>query len=272
MTDRRPIGVFDSGIGGLTVVKAIRDRLPNESILYLGDTARVPYGTKSKETVVRYSVNAAEALLSRGVKMLVIACNTASASALPEVIDHAGGVPVIGVVEGGVAAALKATDGRVGVIGTESTVRSGAYEKGIDAGRKGITVVSRPCPLFVGLAEEGWSDNEVALATAHRYLDGLTGQIDTLVLGCTHYPVLKPVIAKVMGPGVKLIDSGEETAQVVERRLAEYGLATTADRAGRVECLVTDSPERSLALARRLLGAEVAIDSCSLIDISPFAG
>ncbi len=170
----------------------------------------------------------------------------------------------------GVAAALKATGGRVGVIGTESTVRSGAYDRGIEASGKKATVVSRPCPLFVGLAEEGWSDNDVALATAHRYLDELTGVVDTLVLGCTHYPVLKPVIAQVMGPSVKLIDSAEETALLVERRLADMGLATT-DTVGRIDCLVTDSPERSLALAQRLLGDAIEIATCELIDL-PYAG
>jgi glutamate racemase len=267
MSDHRPIGVFDSGIGGLTVLKAIHERLPRESLIYLGDTARVPYGTKSRETVVRYSINNADALLARDVKMVVIACNTASAYALAEVVEHAGRAPVIGVIEGGVTAAVKATHQAVGVIGTEATIASGAYEKGIAATGAAISVISKPCPLFVGLAEEGWNDNEVALATAHRYLDEMRGMIDTLVLGCTHYPVLKSVIGEVMGPSVRLIDSAEETAAVVERRLTESNLLTDSPHKGKVDCLVTDSPERSLRLAQTLLGPHIDIDSLSLIDI-----
>ncbi len=205
-----PIGVFDSGVGGLTVVSALMRRLPRESILYLGDTARLPYGDKSPRTVRRYTRRNVDFLLARGVKAVVVACNTASALALED-LDYP--LPIWGVVEPGAAAAVAATRGRVGVIATESTIRSDAYGRAIRRLDSVIEVASKACPLFVPLVEEGWSDDPISRQIAERYLTPLleTG-IDTLVLGCTHYPLLKPVLQQVAGEGVRLVDSAETAA------------------------------------------------------------
>lgn len=267
MADPRPIGIFDSGIGGLTVLRAIHELLPLESLIYLGDTARVPYGTKSKETIIRYSVNNARFLLARDVKMIVVACNTASAHALDDVVrltDH----PVIGVVEGGVIAATREASSAIGVIGTEATIRSNKYQRAINQSRPELTVYSKPCPLFVALAEEGWTDNEVANAVTREYLAEFQGKIDALVLGCTHYPPLKGAIRRVLGDGVKLIDSAEETARIVKEKMTELGILANGPKRGRVTLMVTDSPERSLEVGRRLLGEKLEINETALVDIS----
>lgn len=261
-----PIGVFDSGIGGLTVLKEIAHLLPNESLIYLGDTARVPYGTKSRETIVRYSLNNARFLHNLGVKMIVVACNTASAYALHE-LQGKYAEPVIGVVEGGVAAAGKATKGKVGVIGTEATIRSGSYCKEIQRRFEGVTVVSKPCPLFVALVEEGWIENDVARAVAREYLEEMKGKIDTLVLGCTHYPLLKKVIGETLGSGTGLIDSARETALIVERKLSEMDMKNGSGDKGSIRFMVTDSPERSLSIGGRILG-ENMLSGAELVDIS----
>ena len=266
MSDTRPIGIFDSGIGGLTVLRAIHELLPAESIVYLGDTARVPYGTKSKETIVKYSVNNARFLLSRGVKMIVVACNTASAHALDDV-TRLTDYPVIGVVEGGVIAALKKASVAIGVIGTEATIRSNKYPSEINRLHPGTKVISKACPLFVALAEEGWTDNEVAHAVTKEYLREFKGKIDALVLGCTHYPPLKGVIQSVLGDGVRLIDSAEETARIVGERLAALGMQANGAKLGRISLAVTDSPERSLEVGRRLLGENLEISGVTLVDI-----
>ncbi|MBI4666628.1 MAG: glutamate racemase [Nitrospinae bacterium] len=269
MGDQRAIGVFDSGIGGLTVLKEIQKRLPHESLVYLGDTARVPYGAKSKDTIIRYSINNTRHLLNEGVKMLVVACNTASAYALEE-LEKMSSAPVIGVVEGGVMAAVRATSGKVGVIGTEATVRSGKYVTEILKRIPGAEIVTKPCPLFVALAEEGWTDNEVAHAVAKEYLKDMEGKIDTLVLGCTHYPVLKNSIRYALGENVKLIDSAEETSRLVEEKLRVLGLGADADadNPALIRFLVTDSPERNLQLGRRMLGDGIKIDRAELVDIT----
>ncbi len=219
------IGVFDSGIGGLTVMKELIARLPNERFLYFGDTARVPYGTKSPETVLRFSRENISFLIEKGVKLVVIACNTASAEALPG-LNAELNVPVVGVIDPGIRAALKATKSlRIGVIGTAGTIRSAAYQTGISALEPKADVVAVPCPLLVPLAEEGWVDNEAARLIAREYLRAFKDDgIDTLVLGCTHYPLLKGVIAEAVGGGVTLVDSAVETAGEVFDILQRGGL------------------------------------------------
>jgi glutamate racemase len=252
-----PIGVFDSGIGGLTVVRALRRILPGEAILFFGDTARVPYGPKSAETVRRFALEDAGFLVSKGVKMVVVACNTVSSVALDDLARRVP-LPVVGVVEPGARAAAAASrNGRIGVIGTRGTVASGAYPRAIRARRAEARVEQAACPLFVPLVEEGWSDNPVALAVAREYLDPLRRSgIDALVLGCTHYPLLKPVIAEVMGPDVTLVDTAEETAHDVRELLAARGLA--AARRGEDRCFVSDIPHRFEEEASKFLGEPLA--------------
>jgi len=248
------IGIFDSGVGGLTVQRAILDALPGADTLYLGDTARVPYGTKSADTVTQYSLRNARFLTAQGIDLLVVACNTASAVALPA-LRAALQVPVIGVVEPGARAAVAASrTGRIGVIGTPGTVGSGAYQAAIQALRPGAVVTARACPLFVPLAEEGWTDpaDEIVRGVARRYLAPLAGEgIDTLVLGCTHYPLLKAAIAAAL-PGVTLVDSAETVAAEVKGRLD-----VPPGRAAEHRFYVTDAPERFLAVAGRFLGRPV---------------
>lgn len=260
-----PIGVFDSGIGGLTVLREITRLLPNESTIYLGDTARVPYGSKSRETVERYSFEVAGFLLKHNIKMLVAACNTASAFAVASLKEKLD-IPVIGVIEPGARAAVSVTkSGKVGVIGTEGTIKSSAYCSAIKAVNPKVSTFTKACPLFVPLVEEGWANEDVTKIIAERYLSGLQGSgIDTLVLGCTHYPLLKETISAVMGDGVKLIDSAEATAEEVMRVLAERGLVSGPSSKARHRFFVTDSPERFLTVGRRFFGegleaAELAV-------------
>lgn len=249
------IGVFDSGVGGLTVLKALMERLPLESTVYLGDTARVPYGTKSGEVVTRYSIANAEALLEYEIKALVVACNTASAVALPA-LEAKLPIPVVGVIIPGAQAAAAATkNGKVAVIGTPGTIASGAYQSALQAANPKLEVHTRACPLFVPLAEEGWIDGAVPQLVAEKYLgDGLLDGVDTLVLGCTHYPLLAPIIQKVVGNGVTLVDSAKATAERVATVLREREL-TKLER-GTVErhYLVTDTPNRFLEVGARFLG------------------
>ncbi len=257
--EHSPIGVFDSGVGGLTVLKALIERLPNESTVYLGDTARVPYGTKSGEVVTKYSLANADVLLEYGVKCLVVACNTASAVALPALRETLP-IPVVGVIEPGASAAAKVTKtGKIAVIGTPGTIASGAYQRALHELRSTLEVHAQPCPLFVPLAEEGWTDGEVPRLVAERYLRGglLEGRVDTLVLGCTHYPLLTDVIQGVAGPGVTLVDSAHATAEVVAEVLGARGLLRH-DR-GPIErhYLVTDTPKRFVEIAGRFLGAPI---------------
>ncbi len=245
-----PIGVFDSGVGGLTVVSALMRRLPNESILYLGDTARLPYGDKSPRTVRRYTQRNVDFLMTRGVKAVVVACNTASALALD---DLAYPFPIWGVIEPGAAAAVAATRGKVGVIATEATIRSNAYGRAILRLEPQLEVLSRACPLFVPLVEEGWSDDPISRQIAERYLTPLLeAKIDTLVLGCTHYPLLKQVLRQVVGDAVRLVDSAATMAEKVAGELATRSLAASADEARHHFC-VTDSGEHFARIARDLL-------------------
>ena len=251
------IGVFDSGVGGLTVVSALRRRLPGESILYLGDTARLPYGSKSPETVIRYTRRNIEFLTERGVKAVVIACNTASALALPHLEPH---VPTWGVIEPGARKAAAVSRGRVGVIATEATVRSDAYPKALRALRPDLEIFSQACPLFVPLVEEGWHDDPVTAEVAERYLRPLLDlRVDTLVLGCTHYPLLKPVLHRVAGPEVTLVDSAEVVAEMVAEGIDARGL--TATHAPVHHFCVTDAGASFRKLAGRILGEpEVSLE------------
>jgi len=223
--NKAPLGVFDSGIGGLTVARALFERLPRESVIYFGDTARVPYGPKSPDTVRRYSGEILNFLLGRGVKAVVVACNTSTAHALPYLKERSS-VPVVGVIEPGARAAVAATTtGTIGVIGTAGTVASGAYERAIKALRPDAKVHSQACPLFVPLVEEGWFEHPAAELIAREYLEPLKrARVDVLVLGCTHYPLLKPLLSRVMGAEVRLVDSAEETAKTVSEELERLGL------------------------------------------------
>ena len=284
-----PIGIFDSGVGGLTVYRALHEGLPNERFIYLGDTARVPYGTKSLATVERYAIENARFLSTHGIKMLVVACNTASALALPA-IRQALSVAVVGVIGPGARAAVarwaddepinsgqtKADEvrtgrprsqQRIGVIATESTVQSGAYTKAIQQVDPKAIVIERACPLFVPLAEEGWAEDEIARTVAGSYLKDLRASIETLVLGCTHYPILRKVIQQTVGEEVALIDSGEATAREVKSRLKEKGLARLTPGTGALErhlCddldhfYVTDAADRFARVAERFLGSKPA--------------
>jgi len=254
----RAIGVFDSGVGGLTVLRELRSQIPDESLVYLGDTARVPYGTKSSPTVLRYAHEAANFLLSQRVKLLVVACNTASAVALDALAKH-NQVPVIGVIEPGARRALEVTrNGRIGVVGTEGTIRSGAYERALRAGRPDVVVHAAACPLFVPLAEEGWARHEVARLTAHEYLAPLLDQgIDTLVLGCTHYPLLKEMLQDVVGPDVQLVDSAQETAKAVAAQLKNCQLLHQTTPAQSPRYFVTDIPDRFERVGGAFLGEKL---------------
>ncbi len=271
MSDDRPIGVFDSGVGGLTVLRALRRELPRESIVYLGDTARLPYGTKSAETVQRYAIRAVEHLVRHDVKLLVVACNTASALALDAVREHVGDVPVVGVVRPGAEAAARATKaGSIAVIATESTARDGAYEREILRVRPDARVVSRGCTLFVALAEEGWSHGPIAEAVAHEYLDDLLAEHrpDCLVLGCTHFPVLADTIASVAGEGVTIVDSAATTAAVVRDELERADVLHHHDDRAAVTLLATDSPERFRRVAVRFLPDGLPAEGVRLVDLS----
>lgn len=254
----RAIGVFDSGVGGLTVVREIARRLPGEDIVYFGDTARVPYGTKSPGTVLRFAREDLEFLKTRSVKMIVVACNTVSAVAFAD-LERDEALPLVGVLEPGARAAAAATrSGRIAVIGTTATIRSRAYEEALAALNPGLEIVPLPCPLFVSLAEEGWVDGEVAEAVARRYLAPLAGAgIDTLVLGCTHYPLLKDVIARVMGADVVLVDSAEETAADVVRLLDGRGLRSERGQGGRIDVCLSDVPYRCREICERFLGRSI---------------
>ena len=255
---RRPIGVFDSGIGGLTVVSALRALLPNENINYLGDTARVPYGGKSQPTVERYSLEIAAMLLAENAKMIVVACNTASALALPR-LQETLSVSVTGVVFPGAQAAVSATrNGHIGVIGTRATINSGAYERAIQSISTGVRVTSHACPLLVPLIEEGWLNNDITDQMIHHYLDPLLSEgIDTLVLGCTHYPLLRPAFARILGPEISLVDSAQNCANAVRELLIRENLQTSSDTDGVLEVALTDPPDNFLQVARDALQLDV---------------
>ncbi|HKL26324.1 MAG TPA: glutamate racemase [Desulfuromonadales bacterium] len=263
----RAIGVFDSGIGGLTVFRELRRWLPGEELVYLGDTARVPYGTKSAPTVCRYAIEAANFLLQQQVKLIVVACNTASAVAL-DLLAGQFDVPIVGVIEPGSRRALEVSrHGRIGVIGTEGTIRSQAYERVIRAGRADVSVTVAACPLFVPLAEEGWADHPIAAMAAREYLGPLLEQkIDTLVLGCTHYPLLKETLQKTIGDGVTLIDSAEETAKTVAALLKQKNLRRGKPSQAAPRYFVTDIPDRFRKVGGTFLGDSLEEVSTVSID------
>ena len=253
----QPIGVFDSGLGGLTVVRALRERLPHEDIFYVGDTARVPYGTKSSDTIRRYSLQIAFFLLQRRVKMIVVACNTSSALALTALKTLP--IPVVGVIRPGArAAAAETSSGRVGVIGTPATVASHAYRDAIQALLPRAHVRESACPLFVPLVEEGWADEKITETVARRYLAPvLAERIDTLVLGCTHYPLLKKTLQRVAGSRVSLIDSAEETAHDVDNLLRAKSQLNRQRKKGELDCFVTDNAPSFSRLSRQFMGEKI---------------
>jgi glutamate racemase len=265
-----PIGIFDSGMGGLTVMRALKARLPQESFVYLGDTARLPYGTKSADTVTRYAVQAAAALRAHDIKLLVVACNTASAAAVPTLQAQLAPLPVVGVIEPGARAAIAAApDGPIAVIATEGTVKGGAYVRAIQDAAPHMPVVQQACPLFVALAEEGLTTGEIAMLAAHRYLDPLLGTVPRprgLVLGCTHFPVLKETIAAVAGNDVVLVDSAETTAQAVEEILRDSGLLSSGPAMAPV-FLATDAPGRFAHLGEIFLGEAIDPGRVTLVDL-----
>lgn len=268
--NRAPIGIFDSGIGGLTVARAIYELLPAEDTVYLGDTARVPYGPKSPATVQRYSHEILDWLLAQGVKAVVVACNTATAHAL-ESLRAVSPVPVLGVVEPGARAAVAATHGgAIGVIGTAGTVASGAYRRALLALDDQLRVVEQPCPLFVPLVEEGWFSHPAARLVAEEYLATLqAARIDALVLGCTHYPLLKPLLAELLGPDVSLIDSAQETARELAAILAERGMATDASGEGRHRWAASDDVARFGRLGALFTGRR--LNDVELVELGPTA-
>jgi glutamate racemase len=250
----KSIGVFDSGVGGLTVVRELIRQLPSENIVYFGDTARVPYGIKSRETVIRFSIENILFLLKQDVKLICVACNTVSSFALPVIRNHFR-VPIVGVLSPGVREAVYATrSGRIGLIGTKGTIKSGAYEKEIKQFLPNAKVSAVPCPLFVPFVEEGWLSGDVVSDVAEVYLKPLRkAQVDTLILGCTHYPLLKPLIRKIMGPGVTLIDSAKQVAMKVKDILSCEDLLAKGGR-GKHKFFVSDNPEWFSGLAQRFLG------------------
>jgi glutamate racemase len=261
-----PIGVFDSGIGGLTVVREIMRQLPDERIIYFGDTARVPYGPKSPDTVRRYAREIATWLQHQGVKGIVVACNTATAHAL-ETLTHEFAFPILGVVEPGARAAVRASHGgSIGVIGTAGTIGSGAYERAIRALAPQARIAARACPLFVPLVEEGWLDRDATRLIADEYLVPLRKEdVDTLVLGCTHYPLLKSLIGDVMGRDVQLIDSAQETAAETARVLDKEGLRAVGRLTSPHRFVASDAPEQFLRMGQRFLGT--AIDRVETVTL-----
>lgn len=263
---KKPVGIFDSGVGGLTVFRELVRRLPAEDMVYLGDTARVPYGIRSPEVVTRYSMENTAFLMGAGIKLLVVACNTASSLSL-DALRALFDIPMVGVLAPGAKAAVSASrGGSIGVIGTAATINSGAYSREIQRLDPGCTVISQACPLFVPLAEEGWTDDEVAHAVARRYLAPLKeAAVDTLVLGCTHYPLLKEAIGRVMGEDVVLIDSAVETAVEVEQILLREGLACPGTEAGLHRFCVTDIPDRFQVVGERFLG--IGLEKVEQVDV-----
>jgi glutamate racemase len=254
----RPIGIFDSGIGGLTVLKEILRVLPEENTIYLGDTARVPYGIRSPETVIRYSFENTKFLSSKDIKILVVACNTASSVGIDAIRSRVS-IPVVGVIEPGAKAAVRATRSKkIGVIGTEATIRSSAYAKAIKGIDESIEVIGLSCPLFVPLVEEGWTEGDIAAMVAEKYLADLKNRdVDTVVLGCTHYPLLKKVIAEVMGAEVQLIDSAIEISREIRVILEDLGIKRDTKSHSFREYYVTDSPQRFLKVGEKFLGQDI---------------
>ncbi|MBI9078858.1 MAG: glutamate racemase [Pseudodesulfovibrio sp.] len=272
-----PIGMFDSGVGGLTVLKAVREQMPCEDVVYLGDTARLPYGTKSPQTVSRYAVQCAAELVGRNIKLLVVACNTASAMALDALREIYSDIPVVGVVEPGAQAACVATRNRsIAVIGTESTIAGGAYQRAIHSIDPGTRIVGHSCPLFVALAEEGWTDGPIPEAVAKRYLDPVFSPFslaeqsvipDTLVLGCTHFPLLASAIQKAVDPATVIVDSAATTAAIVHGELVRLGLGRTGGGCGKTLYLTTDDVARFARTGTRFLGNPISEREVELVDL-----
>lgn len=273
MTNNLPIAVFDSGVGGLTVLKAIRDILPHEDLLYLGDTARVPYGIKSGETIARYTLHAATSLASRGIKMLVVACNTATAAALPILRDKFAPMPVIGVIEPGARAAVEASQsGKIAVIGTEATIKGGAYQKAIGRIAPSAEVRGRACTLFVSLAEEGWITGPIAEGIARRYLEDIFGpnvpeRPDTLLLGCTHFPLLIQPLRAIAGVDTAIVDSARATAKTVAKELEQLDICAPGGKEGGQHFLTTDNPERFAHAGSLFLNSPLAPEDVELVDL-----
>lgn len=274
-----PIAMFDSGVGGLTVFKALADRLPGEDLLYLGDTARLPYGTKGLDTIIRYTMLAAHKLVDRGAKMLVVACNTATAAALPSLRQHLAPLPVMGVIEPGARAAARASkNGQIVVIGTESTIGGGAYQEAIARIRPEARVIGRACTLFVPLAEEGWLEGDVAEGIASRYLgdiftagadqeSALAEAPDTLLLGCTHFPLLKSALQNVVGNNVHIVDSAATTAEAVEQELTRLGLLHGQGHMGQWQLMTTDNRERFVRTGSLFLRQQLTCKDVELVDL-----
>ncbi|MEM9402545.1 MAG: glutamate racemase [Pseudomonadota bacterium] len=264
-----PIGVFDSGVGGLTVLKAMRDALPQEHFLYLGDTARLPYGTKSPASIARYASQATAVLSARGIKLLVVACNTASAVALDALQQQLKPVPVIGVIEPGAAAAVAAGRNHL-VLATEATVRLGAYRDAIQRRDDSASVRELACEMLVALAEEGWDDDEITRQCIHRYLEPVrsAGYVaDTVILGCTHFPLLRPAVVDVVEPGVAVVDSASTTAGVVAEHLASSGLARSVSNRGSLRLLATDGATRFARVGGHFLGETLATTDIEIVDL-----
>ena len=253
-----PIGVFDSGIGGLTVVKQMLSRLPNENIIYFGDTARVPYGSKSNDTVIEYSNQDARFLYNKNVKLIITACNTASSVALDSLRENFD-IPIIGMIEPGAKYAIKKTEnGKIGVIGTYATINNGAYSKELNNIDGRLDIFEKACPLFVPLAEEGWIDHKATKLIAEEYLEEfIKNSVDTLILGCTHYPILSKLIQEVMGEDVTLVDSGTAAYFEVENYLNGRGLRNDSSESGEHQYYVSDLPEKFKTIAERFLGTEI---------------
>ena len=272
MAADRPIGVFDSGIGGLTVLHALREALPREDFIYLGDTARLPYGTKSRESVIRYSIQASDALIARDVKCLVIACNTASAVALTTLCARYAPLPVIGVLQPGAQAACAASrTGRIAVLATEGTVRGGAYQAAIHALRPGARVIAQACQLFVALTEEGWIEGPLVTGIVQRYLEPIfrapaEEHPDCLLLGCTHFPILHPIFRAVLGPSIAIVDSAATTAAAVQLMLGEARIGRS-EGVGTTQLLATDGPERFARVGGIFLGERIDVRKVEAIDL-----
>lgn len=262
------IGVFDSGMGGLTVLRALRQELPYESFVYLGDTARLPYGTKSQDTVHQYALQMARVLVERQIKALVIACNTATTAALPHLQSMLPDMPVMGVIEPGAAAAVQATRNQhIAVLATETTIASNAYQLAISAHLPKSSIYTKAASLLVALAEEGMNNNEIASQTLHYYLDGLTNE-DTLLLGCTHFPVFKPLLSSVLPQSVKVVDSALSTATALKQLLARKNLLSKAHSyASQTQYLVTDSVSRFQSVGEVFLGDSIDSSDVELIDV-----
>ena len=269
--NNKAIGIFDSGIGGLTVYKALKEKLPDEKAVYLGDTARLPYGTKSAETIIHFSEDNARFLLTKDIKIIVVACNSASSHAIPRLRETFGDIPVLGVIEPGAEAAVEYSREKIGVIGTTATIMSGAYERAIREKKADARIVVRDCPLFVPLVEEGWANHHVTKLVIKEYLEPLKDQgVDSLVLGCTHYPVLKGPIAEVLGEDIRLIDSAETTTQKVYSILKEKDWLSRSNGGLEDEFYVTDFPDRFKKVGEIFLERKIqqvtTVDVCTIVE------